>query len=440
MKEYGGITIIRDGIDTKQKYFKKSPINVKTTNYKEDLFSDIISVYQIYNETNDLSYARYIKDPYGIALLLNPIGREVEYEDDYSEYPKITCEQYYKAVLSGDLHGIIHKMTEEEILWMNLFYESKGLPQEEVITNIAKENEIDIPETIDCWKIQPDVEAMAFALGSPRAVTEGVTPVIGLPLNLSFPSESVDGISFPGMVERDYGNNNLIQIHKDGDLFVVYDKDKREIELTEEQKTPLMDEMSYVLTAWLMKGKIIVNDILCINDIWLYRRPYLERVNLLWRFAEYSHERLIVRDQEQLTQQIQEKKNIIFKNLNGAYDPTSRLSIIAISSPIQTCILKVGSRRGGRGISYLLTEDKRPVFEIPAKIEKEDRGDLIEVKKDGTVLRIVKRMKPDTWGQVATKWGYDLDYDKYGKFKRLPRCTWFENYEDEVRRRNKDGD
>jgi hypothetical protein len=389
------------------------------------MFISIIHVCEIYMETQDASYSKYIRDPYGITLLLDPKGIHCSFQEG-AEYPTLTCQQYYEAIMNDDLESILPLMTTKERFWCDAFAGDLKLPRMDVIKAICKENRIDTKQATDTWIIQPNAEAMGFALASPRAMMEGVTPVIGIPLRQCMSTDMVDKIRFPGMVEEYHPNDERIHIHKDGEIFAAYDKDGVQVNLEDLVIAPLEEQMSFVISGFLHSNELIVDDILCWNDIWVYRRPLAERIDMLWRFPEYSTEKMIIRDHAELTEYLREQESVIFRNLNRAYDLSLRDCAIVVASDIQTCILQVGGRRGSKGISYLTTSDKKQVFEIPAPIAKEDRGDLIEVKRDGTVMGIVKNMKPDGWSEVATKWGFELEYDKYGKYRRLPRCTWFE--------------
>lgn len=419
--------MIRDGLSLNEKIIRRNAKDVETDYYKEDLLISVINLCEFYSETYDVTPAQYIKDPYGILLMLKPFGYQIDnFYKQSADIPTVTCKEYCEAIESSQTDLLTLRMTEVEKFWCNAFANGFHFNPTDVITAICKGNRIDIKQTLDCWRLQPNTEAMAFALGSPRALMEGVTPVIGIPLNLVVATDAVGKIRYPGIASKYRGKGELIQIHKDGEIFVAYDMDGVEIDLSTINVSPLEDQMSFVITGFLHHDELVVNDILCWNDIWLYRRPLAERIKMLWRFPEYTEENVIVRSPAELTDLLHERGRLTFRNLNRAYDPTLRDAIIRVATDVQTCTLSVRGRRGGRGLSYLTTSDNRAVFEIPARIEKEDRGDLIEVKRDGTVVRIVEDGSPDSWAEVGVKWGFDLDYNLYSRYKRLPKCTWFE--------------
>jgi hypothetical protein len=72
-----------------------------------------------------------------------------------------------------------------------------------------------------------------------------------------------------------------------------------------------------------------------------------------------------------------------------------------------------------------MTNDRKAVFEVPIKIEKEDRGDVVEVMRDGSVIRILEKAElPDAWIELSNKWDYPSNYDDYGLHKVIPKCKW----------------
>jgi hypothetical protein len=264
---------------------------------------------------------------------------------------------------------------------------------------------------------------MAYALASSRALREGITPVIGIPLRTVAPSTDLGKIRYPGIATRYH--KNMVHIHKDSDTFEIYDIAGNTVLDTLEHPDLLETGMSYVLEGFIENGLFIASDVLCWNDIWLNRRPLSERIKLLWHFFEFSEEIYMVKNKDELDK-VKDELNIVnFRNLNAPYDPTAYDGAIKVEGDISTVILKVSGRRGGRNVSYLVTKDKKVVFEVPIPIEKEDRGDVVEVKRDGSVIRILEKAElPDAWIELSNKWDYPLNYDDYGLNKIIPKCKW----------------
>jgi hypothetical protein len=427
------ILLIRDGIDTtgKKIIWNEKP---KGMDYKSDYFQSIVHAVASYKLENDTSHFRHIRDPYGISLLLRPKGGHIKQKP--AAIPTVTCQEYYEAWENHSLNKL--PLTEAEIEFAREA-STMILPTIEIVKQISKSIHADVAEAVDTWKIQPDAEAMGFGLASPRAKLEGVTPVIGTPLKVAVPSKQSDFVRFPGFVEENYYNMQQVHIHKDADEFVVYDKHGNEIELPTHLShsscssvtiKSVVDylkelEISYVIEAFYDDSDLVIADVLCLNDIWMNRRPLVERIALLWRFVPFCGEKLLVRDQTQLTEYLKDYGEITFKNANSPYDPTANNACMILTDEMKTVILEVTGRKGGITRSYLTTSDGKRLFEVPLKIEKEDRHDKLEVKRDGTVIRVVgKRTVPDSYSEVSTKWNLS---DEFAENRRIPKCKWLQS-------------
>jgi len=423
------ILLIRDGIDTtgKKIIWNEKP---KGMDYKSDYFQSIVHAVASYKLENDTSHFRHIRDPYGISLLLRPKGGHIKQKP--AAIPTVTCQEYYEAWENHSLNKL--PLTEAEIEFAREA-STMILPTIEIVKQISKSIHADVAEAVDTWKIQPDADAIGFGLGSSRAKREGITPVIGIPLKVAIPSKMTDFVRFPGFVEENYYNMQQVHIHKDADMFIVYDKYENEIELpthlghmTENVVDFLKEtEISYVVEAFFDDSELIITDVLCLNDVWMFRRPLVERIALLWRFVPFCSEKLLVRDQTQLTTYLKDYKEITFKNANSPYDPTANNACIIMTDEMKTAILGVTGKKGGISKSYLTTSDGKRLFEVPLKIEKEDRGDKLEVRVDGTVIKVVgKRTVPDSWLEISNKWNLNDDFAEYEN-RRIPKCKWLQS-------------
>jgi hypothetical protein len=417
--------MIRDGLNTNLKRTAgKRPREITTNDYKTDFLSTIANFYEIFEISENIENSRYIYDPYGISLILDPIGVKIDiFPKKPPKYGEITCKEYYNAIINNKIDEIKHKMTQKELLFCDLAAQNqlKPTPPREIVKLISKEIGADVKLALATYDIQPDADAIAFALGSPRAILEGITPVIGLPLKMCFPGYETHKIRFPALVEKNkYDKSQLIHIHKDGVKIYVYNEDGNTFHIPSPLEIKLKKiPSSFVIEGFIDNESFQVWDLLCWNDIWLHQRPLSERVQMLWRFHEWNMERFVVRSNKEL---LKFQGDYILRNLNSVYNPTQLGSYIFLSETIQAGFLKVGGKRGHR-TPHLLTEDSRAVFQIDADIDKDDWGDVVEITQDGTVIKnLGKKAVPDTWSELDNKWGL-IDWEDY-QYMRLKIVEW----------------
>jgi hypothetical protein len=410
-------------LSTNTKFVRKNS-RLDEDHYDNDLFSTLVGAWKLFLTYNTTDTYKYLRSPAGLLMALNPIGVKIDFSDG-AEYPELLSHEVYNALINNRIEEIEDKLTVEEKIYLNYIATQKFTPpREKILRTFCIDRGIDVQECIDTWRIQPETTAIAHALASKRARLEGITPVVGIPLKMVVPSTDVGKIRFPGVVTKYH--KNKIHVHKDGELFEIYDMTGKKLDvLPHSLVSPPDSGMSYVLEGFIEDDEFIAVDILCWNDIWLFRRPLAERIKLLWHFFDFTEETFIVRNRNELNK-VKDELNIVnFRNLNAKYDPTAYDGAIKLEGDIETVILKVSGRRGGRTKSYLITNDRKVVFEVPVEIEREDRGDVVEVKRDGTVLQILEKEQiPDSWIELTNKWDYPLNYDDYGKDRVIPKCTW----------------
>jgi hypothetical protein len=224
-----------------------------------------------------------------------------------------------------------------------------------------------------------------------------------------------------------------VQIHKDGSLLKVYEQGKEEnMEIEEELYDFLMNiDGSYVVEGFYAgKDEFVVWDVLCWNDIWIFRRPLAERIKLLWHFSPNNETTLHAWNLNGLKYAEKEwNSKVILRNLNAPYDLTDHSTHIFMGD--MTVLLQVGGRRGGKSNAFLNSSDKKSVFSIPLVIDKEDWGDVVEVNEKGDVLKVMPDgFVPDSWDIVARKWDKPLIYEDWAHGIRLPRCNWISDKEE----------
>lgn len=414
--------MIRDGLTTDPKLVKKTS-KLDEENYNDDLFSTLVGSWKIYLTCYTTDTYKYLRSPFSLIMALNPIGTIIDFSDG-AEHSELLSREVYEALINNKVEVIEDRLTVEEKIYLNYIATQKFIPpREEILRTFCIDRDIDVEECLDTWHLQPDAVAISYALTSRKARLEGITPVIGIPLKMVAPSTDVGKIRFPGVVTKYH--EEKVHIHKDGELFEVYDMSGKKLDLSPHFLSSPVSAMSYVLEGFIVNNKFVASDVLCWNDIWLFRRPLAERIKLLWHFFDFCEETFVVYNHDMLNKVKDELNTVTFRNLNAKYDPTAYDGAIKLEGDIKTMILKVSGRRGGRGKSYLVTSDRKVVFEVPVMIDKKDRGDVVEVKRDGTVLRILdKKQVPDSWIELVNKWDYPLNYDDYGKDRVIPLCTW----------------
>jgi hypothetical protein len=353
--------MIRDGITTDIKRIRRIPKKVDDV-YETDYLESVVRAYDLFESLGSVEGAAYLRDPYAMILFLEPIGVKLpENDENVPEDGVLTCQEYYEAVINDKIDEILPKLTVRERIFCNLAAEGKiKIPKDQAIHEICRKNGIDVRVAMDTWILQPDVEAISFALGSERAVLEGVTPALGIPLKTAYPSYTTSNIRFPAVVEKNPFRNKLVQVHRDAELFIVFDDEGKETVLDPKVKVALQNiASSYVVEGFINNfGQLIVWDLLCWNDVWLHRRPLTERVKMLWRFHEWNQERFVVRNWKEL-QQFED--DYVLRNTNSPYNPASSTSHIFLTNETQTAVLVVGGAKGKK-TPCLVTIDKKPLF------------------------------------------------------------------------------
>lgn len=426
------IKIIRDGLDTAEKIMRTRPKNLSTSNYKTNYLISVVRAVESMQTLKNVEAAKFVRDPYGIALILAPIGvARDDVVEGAAEIPDVTCMEYYIAVTEGRIDEVWGRLSTPERIFCNL--SAQGLIKVDMwdcVKAIGTELGANMPLLEATFRIQPDAEALAFALGSPRAVIEGVTPALGIPLRMAYPSSGVNKIRFPAILEEDlYSNKDyeLVHIHRSSNWFSAYGTEGGEVELD----GALADKLKSIEHSFVVEGFVDgwggfrATDLLCWNDVWLHFRPLSERVRMLWRFHEWNMERFVIRSYRELSSFA---GSWVLRNLNSVYDPGSVDSHMLISGKIKTGILRVGGRKGGFAGPHLVTKDGRAVFEIDAEIEKEDWGVVVECSSDGSVLRVLgRKIVPDSFMELQDKWGL-VGYEEFCNF-RLEKVEWPEKEE-----------
>lgn len=414
--------VIRDGLSTDKKFLLSTSVRHDNVYVEGDLFFSIVSAYNLYKKTQSLEGYKHIQTPDGFYLALTAFGADVDVAGG-AEYPTLTSDE----VRNCSINELSDKLTTEEKEYLREMYNIKFKPPiEDILREYCKERYIDISECIDTWRLQPDIDAISYAITSNRATQEGVTPLIGRPVKLCVPTSNLSKRRFPGIMTQYH--ENRVQIHKDADFFIAYDSAGNELtNFPPEKAISHLKEagMSYVISGFNENGKFIVDDVLCWNDIWLFRRPLSERLQLLWHFHDFVEETLIVRNENEYEIAHKELGSVLFRNLNSPFAPASVDNSVKVVEADTPMILEVVGKRGGKQNSYFATGDKRIVFKAPKNMTREERGKLVEVSKDGEILQVLEESDEiNYWSDLANEWGMPQDYERYSKKRNPPVSKW----------------
>lgn len=434
--------MIRDGLTLKKKVVLSHWENITKFEYKENFLISIIHAEKMYRNTKVARSFAYINDPYGIMLLLNPIGVNIEDFDleNGAEYPTLSCREYYEAIVEDRVEDIVDRMTAEEKFYCILWSKRK-IPitsPEGILRAISFDIGLKWEYVRSVWTLQPSPAAVAFALASHRVKTELFTPAIGIPYVMIEPSNLVEKIRYPCMVTELYDGDDYlhIQIHKDGDVFeawTIEESVKDEpmgLWLPPDLYSFMRDiGISYVVEAYLgPDDELWVTDVLCWNDIWMHDRPLAERVKFSWHFEPYTPLSYVCKRREDLDVALDDLGCVCVRNFNSVYDPSVRDSHIAIQPDSQTVFLEVGGMKGGFKNSFLKTSDNKAVFKLNCELTPDEKekeyGGVVEVFRDGTIKRVDTKMRPSDWATVATAFKFDLDYDVWRDGRMFPECIW----------------
>lgn len=425
--------MIRDGLTLKGKRVMVHQRNIDRVGYEEDFFSSIASMVAAYYATGDASVFRFLRDPFALSLVLNDdiISVKIPEATEPAAEPEVLCREVYEAFVGGDVCGIWDRLTEQERLIAELILKNTlKLPKEEILKHIAKAIGADINSTLLTWAIQPDPEAISFALGSHLATTELITPVMGLPIRFPSYSAKLTKIRYPCISFTPVGDR--IVIMKEEDKVYVFGADGKDYML-DLPKNILEVAGTWCIEAYAKDGEIKVSDLLCLHDVWLTGRPLSERLLKLWRFFEWG----IEYQTHYHPPKVWDKQAII-RNLNSPWDPRREDSHIIPVAVLDSCVLKVGNLKGRHTNTFLLSKDGKPVFRLPIWLasKEEEVGDLVEVSMDGMINRIIDPgIAVSTFKEIEAVWGV---WRK--STTSIPYCKWGEFYDvSEDKRRTPNG-
>lgn len=424
--------MIRDGLNTYPLVIHPKTKLKEEITYKEDFFDTVVGSYNAYQVDGSINYFQYLRDPYALLLLTDVFNFKLP--DDWPEYmkePQITCKEVVNALISEDKDQIFEtlgRMTQPEQAFIFLLStrDTALVPPLPFFQVIGKSLGLRGVEVEDAWCLQPNPTAMSFGIVHERAQTENVTPAIGIPVILEPATNRVEKINFPCVVER-FPTRDRIQIHKNGELFKVF-KEGKEIKLEDKVAQPLKElGATYVVEGYLLENNSIeICDLLCWNSVWYHRRTLSERLKMLWRFHDWGIERATAYNHVDITNIIKEwGDDIIIRNLNQRYNPELSNTRIQINMGGRHSLLEIGNVKGQKGRSGLKTSDKKAIFMLSTKVNPEENGTIVEVDRRGKVYKVLeKSVVPDTWENTAHNFQLDKDYDKYGKYRRLPEVKW----------------
>lgn len=423
--------MIRDGYSYDLKRIRKDS-KVVEKEYKSDLFISLLRVLNNYVHENNYEYFAYLRDPYSFLFCFHPeLIKEIKAEGtDWEQV--LSCQEVYDAINEGTTEGL--KLDDESREILEYLQTLKiRINEEKLLKNLIKNRDISEKNVMDTWILQPNPEAISFAIGSARAELETITPVIGVPVRLMTTTSKRNKIRFPCVVEEKLVGERA-QIHKTADKYIIFDKNGEILKekplnlgdlgdfgkfLTQNGEIIAPNQANYVIDGIICgENETKIFDILALNDVWYNQRPLEERLNHLWRFYPNTIERQIAWNWTQLNQITEEMEDFVVKNLNRPYDPTLRDAWI--STEVDTALLQVSNIKHHANETFLVSKEGTPIFRIGVKLEEDLLKRTVEVKKNGKVIKILNSAYlPDGLDEIYMKWNI-----KRKEGMKVGMCEW----------------
>ena len=413
--------MIRDGIITDEKstrWGKKAWKSIKLqdnlTNMK---FQSWTYMTDLIWETGDYEYFKQIMDPYALMLYLGiyePVNIPEVSEKCVDE--DLRCKEVWGVLKRNDKEEImelVKKTDDSGEKYLRKIAKGKNINDitvKEILRAITKYRVFFIEDAYNSWVLQPDPEAFAFSVISnytirKRILTQfRITPAVGVPINMMEPKRN-RLIRFPCYVSENLFSWDRVQVHKFHDEVRIFDKNGRKFEYKEEtMKEILKLQISGLFDAVVSEeGKIRFYDILCIQDVWVYDRPLTERIKYFWNFAPNDVKSNVCWSWEEIAK-LWKHENVLVRNLNREYSPVLKDAwIFPFSQIVQ---LKVKGKGEGKYGHSLQTLDNKIVFLMKGWYKSRRIGWIVDVDKDGNILRFREDLTiPESSQTIEKVWG-----------------------------------
>lgn len=424
--------MIRDGYTYDKKRIRKDS-KVFDVEYQTDLFVSVLHSLNNFLYTGNYHYFSFLRDPYAMLFCAKPeLLREIHTKKDNWEQI-ITCKEVYETIKEGRTEEISLHKEEREIL-KDLQQLKIPINEEKLLKSLIRNRPIDKMQVKSTWILQPNIEAIIFAIASRRAEIETVTPVIGIPIRLMTSTNQRNKIRFPCVIEPKIDGKH-VQIHKTAEKYTIFDKNGEILKekllnfdglgdlgkiLSQNNEIIAPNQGSYVVDGVLTpENEVKVFDILALNDIWFNNRPLSERLKHEWRFYPHTVERFVVWGWEEMKEVTKEMGDFVVKNLNKPYDPTSRDAWI--STEVDTVRLQVSNIKHHSNETFLVTKEKIPLFTVKKKLGEDLLKKCVEIRKEGKVVNLLNsNYLPDGIEEIMLKW----NIKERKEMNEVRPCRW----------------
>lgn len=439
--------MIRDGIDTGRchpwKVSKAKPLQRKV----EMSFQSLAKLLDHIKATGDYGYLQHLRDPYALMLLLG-IKQVVKIDKQGGIPGGVSCEQVWKA-LNGTsakrVRDIAGKLVDNEWVYFNQIAAGKhpeGITSEILFQELAQVRQVDFKDAWNTWVVQPDPEAISFALlsdftsNNAKTGVSRITPAVGRFCEYVQPLGSRYDVRFPCAVYVNHFKKNkgtMYQLHKSAGHIRVFDKNGEKVideELGKDDRRQFWPDGVFNIIKVKEKSysadnheDILVFDILCLNDVWMHTRPFVERIQFLWRFGFNGVYPTMAYTWEHVKEfgRMALSENLWIRNLNSDYTPLRRDAWIEIGED-EVVQLRV-SKRGRGSHWWLKTSDGFNMFSFgDSRIGDKEQGKVVDVDRSGRILRYRFDLKEAmSFDEVSNIWNiYEDDWEvKKIKWRKL---------------------
>jgi hypothetical protein len=385
-------------------------------------FSELVSLLDIISLTGDKAYLQHIDDPFALMLLF---GVYVKVDLPQGFLPSealrndFSCEEIWDLVHDSgtDWGPVLMALRRNEQFYLQEIVSLRsveGVSARDIIREFSKIRAFDFEDTYRAWCLQPDPQAMSYAIFSTYTLKspwgnpgfQRVTPAVGAPIHLMYPEGRLDQVRFP-CVAFEVPEGERVQLHKDCDDVRVFDSRHNLVGLSGGCDYSVIPH-SGVFDGFWDNGTFWAWDVVQLNDVWLYNDELAQRVRYLWRLGQFSARMHYCFNWDEV-ERFQELGlgPVVLKNLNSVYDPALRGAWIDFSAGkvVQLKVSRV--HRGADTVWTLMTEDGVSLFQFGGQnvgLSNKDR--VVEVNRSGEIVR----HRPDlgfaqSWLEVQSVFG-----------------------------------
>jgi hypothetical protein len=393
--------MFRDGFVLVTKKYKKQKPQFPPKKVMK--YSELVSLLDIINATEDKSYIQHIDDPFALMLLFG-VYVKVDLPPGFTPSDALrrewTCEEVWDMIHNPetDWKQILMSLTKNEQFYLQEIVNLRnveGVTARDILREFSKIRAIDLEDAYTAWRLQPDPQAMSYAILSTYTLKnqernpgfQRITPAAGLPVHLMYPAGRLDQIRYP-CAAFEVPAGERAQLHKDGPAVRIFD-DRHNILFQGEAS--IYSELPHdgVFDGFWDDGSFRAWDVIQINDVWMYNGPLYQRLQYLWRLGWFTARWSTCLNPAALARMDDLWEGpVVVKNLNTAYDPALVGAWIEYSAG-HTVLLKVSRvHRGDKTIWTLMTEDGVSLFQFGGQhvgLTNKDR--VVEVTRSGKIVR-----------------------------------------------------